>query len=244
MEVEITNEALDVHQGYVYMQMIARNADEQEAARMLYAVRHDIGNDNCHSYIMSLEFPLGYEQGIARQLFTRLAQDVGPSFEFDLDKELSAQADIENRFTYPVVHPVLYDVVERGLDLRRDMANVTELAAEGKLTGRNTELLLERRMATLDDELTPALNDLAGVSALEIRSFNPKTARTAYSYALKRIETLGKGINETPAVPMLDNEENHAFSRAGLCRVRHELGEVYTALTAKASRKKQEAATL
>lgn len=230
MEVSITNEALDIHQGYVYMQMTAFDNNEREAARMLYAVRDDLDNHASHSCILSLDFPLGYDKGVARQMVSRLAQDVGPSFEFDIDKATPAQQDIETRFSFPVVHPVLYDTLQCVLELRKDMANIDALTASGRLSEHNRELLLENRMSKLDGPLSKTLEAIGSPATLEIRSFNPKLARSAYGFAMKRIEELGKGINETPPVPMLDEKRKHVFSLAGLKKIHRDLGQIYVSL--------------
>lgn len=231
MDVSIKNDALDIHDGTVLMQMVARDADERVAAVMDYRVmlRRENGGKEPLSSIQRLLPTPSYTPQLGKLMLQKLNEEVGPFFELADGSEQTEE--LRRLYSYPIIHPVLQDTLDRALSIRQQMGKIQFAADQGKIGEELSDMQMESLAAPLYGELSDTVYELDDTCAYAVMPANPKVARAAMRLSSRQFASMFGRIAETPDIPLLDKkDESFPFSKENLNQLKDALSVGYLTL--------------
>lgn len=231
MDYRIDNLWLDIHNGYALMQMQCHDDTNTQVAVMNYNVKKD--NEQFRSYITNIDFAEDFMPDVCKLMFHRLAEEVGPDFDFVSDALSKEQKMVIETIAYPAVDVHAEDILESVADIR---ANLRKLP-------KNIEDLSESQLFKVEDALS-ALDrfqqDFAKIDTLysfHVLPVNPKMTKNALTSAKDSFEHLAKlrASNQPCVVDTVHPEHGKPltfFSQENMAKIFKTLSAPYKMLNA------------
>lgn len=229
MDVTICNDALDVHDGSVLMRMTVRDLSEELVANMDYRVQNIGSRETALSSIHQFKAKEDFSLQVGKQMFYRLADDIGPHYEL-AGASAPVLESMQKNLSFPIVHPELKEILDHALKQRQQMGKVMQAERDGLYSKEQAESRLNSLKRPLYGELSDAAYDLEDTCAYCVTPANPKVARGAMKLAIKKFEQVFGQIAETPDIPLLDADKNLPFARDNLKQIQEALAIGYDAL--------------
>ena len=229
MDVTISNDAVDVHDGSVLMRMTVRDLSEALVANMDYRVQNIGSKETALSSIHKFSTMPDFSLQIGKQMLYRLADDIGPRYELT-GEPVPALENMQQKLSFPIVHPELEQILGAALKQRQQMGQVMQEEREGLYTKEQAASRLSSLKRPLYGELADAAYDLEDTCAYCVTPANPKVARGAMKLAKKKFEQVFGQIGETPDIPAIDGDKELPFAKGNLKQIEAALAVGYNAL--------------
>ena len=231
MDYRIDNLWLDVNNGYALMQMQCHDDMYRQVAVMNYNVKKN--NNQNRSYITNIDFAEDFLPDVCKLMFQRLAEDIGPDFDFVSDSLSKEQKLVIATIAYPAVDINAEDILESVSDIRYRLRNLPKDFNELSVSDINT---VDSAISDLD-KFAHDFSKISTLYSFHVLPTNPKTTKIALKSAKNSFEHLSK-IHATDSVCILDsvhpelNKPLTFFSKDNMSKIHKTFSVPYKMLNA------------
>ena len=229
MDYELENLWLDVHNSQSLMQM--RCYDSTKGNQVAIMNYNFVDNEReSRSYITNFDFVEKFDPAICKLMFTRLAEEVSPDFDFVSDKLSEKEKQIISAVAYPAIDSHAVDILSSVSKIRAKLKpypkEISKLSSEGFDE-------VEKNLAILD-KFEDNFAKLSTIYSFKVIPSNPKTAGIALRVAKESFENMSM-ISANPQLCVLDTLNNGKpltfFSKDNLRKIHKSLSSPYKMLT-------------